>query len=217
MRVLETLPKPSVVWRNGMIVRTSALYVMMWVLSVQTSMMSYFFFAILIIEAGCFWLYRLARQNGSRQWLFLLTYLSVGDIVWVAGALATAIASGRVPAWGFISILAIWLASICVNLIASGHSRMRQQIIRDDIATKAGCLETGRRYSPIDSIMSGWLAMILIAIGLLGIILAYIVDQKGWFLVMLSVSFLGLACGFSPRYTSVNRRGVSAPTGILNN
>lgn len=200
MGLLKTAPRPSVVWRNGMIVRTFALYLIVGVLAVQTSMIPHFLLAALIIEAGCYWLFLLARQNESMQWLFLLAYLSVGDIVWVAGALAIATASGIMPAWGFISILAIWLASICINLTAASHSRARQQIIwTGDIAAEAEYLETNRKYSQIDSIISAWLAMVLIAIGLLGIILAYIADQEDWFLVMLSVSFLGLACGFSPQ------------------
>ena len=200
MGPLKTVPGPSVVWRNGLIVRTFVLYLVVGILAVQTSMMPHFLLAVLIIEVGCYWLSRLAKQNGSVWCLFLLTYLSVGDIVWVAGALAIAAASGIVPAWGFAFILAIWLASICVNLIVASHSTTRRQIVRtDEIVAEAEHPGTSKRYRQIDLIISRWLSTILIVVGLFGIVVAYIINQEDWFLVMLSVSFLGLACGFSPQ------------------
>ncbi|RJE82362.1 hypothetical protein [Paracoccus onubensis] len=157
---------------------------------------------VMLLEALCFWLYRFT-QRGSTWSLLLLSYLSVGDIVWLFGALIFGALSALMPVWGYAGMVIVWLSTLGLNIHIARHlgiSRGRDADVSAIISEAE--IGSSKKYAALrnmDRIPSVWVSFGLAGIGLLGIIITYVIGRDDWLLLSLSVGFLGLSCGFSPQ------------------
>lgn len=199
---MNRAPKPRTVWSSGILIRSAVLYLPLGFLLGRHSSLSLLPGIALLLEALCLWLYRSA-QGGNGRPLLLLSYLSVGDIVWFFGALTFGMLSTVMPLWGYAGMVIVWLAALGVNIhiirrlgISGGRDAELSSII---IGAEIGSAAKYVVLRKMENTLTVWVSFGLIGIGLLGVMTAFIVGQDNWLLLSLSVVFLGLSCGFSPQ------------------
>ena len=200
---MKELSSPGTIWRNGILIRAIVVYLPAGVVAGGASSLPPFFVIAGIFEALCSVLFKWAREDANCRWLFLLSYLSVGDVVWFLSAIALAIASSIATPGLFLIMIIIWLICIGVNIRIANE-------LSGNIDRFAPCWEISRRselgaskkhkmLKRLEAPVSVWLAGFLIIIGMGGVAVAYIIDFTNLLLLFASFAALGLSCGFSPQ------------------
>ena len=199
---MNRAPNPRTVWSSGILIRATVMYLPFGFLLARLSLLALLPVIVLLLEALCFWLYHFA-QRGNAWSLLLLSYLSVGDIVWFFGALIFGTLSALMPVWGYAGMVIVWLSTLGINIHIVRHLGISRR--RDaDVSAIISEAEIGssKKYAALrnmDRIPSVWVSFGLAGIGLLGIIITYVIGRDDWLLLSLSIGFLGLSCGFSPQ------------------
>lgn len=194
-------PTPKSVLLAGMLIRLVAVYLPWSFVAGRASTLPTFFIVVLVIEIGCLMVFRRALNGGGGD-LLLSSYLSVGDVVWFAGAVAFALLSGVVPTFGFAIMAAIWITALLANFYIVKNLRRRGPV--DNVEKVVARSSPGKRedeasLNKIDRFVAIVMFAALSGVGMLGVILFYILDNGSWLLASLSIGFLGLGCGFSPQ------------------
>ncbi len=193
----EYIPDNQTLWLRGIVIRCFTIHISAGIALLPIDGFLLFFGWVSLIEVLVFLLYIQSNRRDGLLVAQAMSWAAVSDIHFFVSAIFMAYASGIMPTWGYLVMASAWIGALSCEYTVVRFINSPKTMSRHFISSASDKKVT---TNPAVGILINFLtytSVAILAVGLVGVVLAYALSKDDAIKAAVAVASIGLSLGFS--------------------
>lgn len=193
----EHIPGSRTLWLRGIVIRCFTIHISAGIALLPVDGFFLFFGWVSLIEVLVFLLYIRSNRKDGLLVAQAMSWAAASDIHFFFSAVFMAYASGILPTWGYLAMASAWIGALSCEHTVARFINPPKTMSRHFISSAS---DKQARSNPTVKLLINLLtytSFAILAVGFMGVVLAYALSKDDAIKAALAVASIGLALGFS--------------------